>query len=80
MINYGISKLFRVGIYNLMEDYNFIRILGLIRRPMSPQVYKGPFFRKVSILYNDISAIDLNGIRLKRSPGLCKQWISEQYK
>ena len=75
MIDFKISKLFNTGIYNLIEDYNFIRISGLIRRPMLPQVYKGPFFRKVSILYNDISAIDLNEIRLKRSPGLCKEWI-----
>lgn len=83
MIDYGISKLLHPGIYNLIEDYNFIRISGLLRnKHLAPMVYKGPFFQKVSSIYNDLAAYDLtlNNLNLRRSPGLCKQWMSEQYK
>ena len=83
MIDYGISKLLHPGIYNLIEDYNFIRISGLLRgKHLVPMVYKGPFFQKVSSIYNDLSAcyMSLNNLNLKRSPGLCKQWMNEYYK
>lgn len=81
MLDFQISKLVNPDIYNLVEDCNFVKILNFSKNYVIPQIYKGVFFKKISYIYNNVllrADIDLllqRGLELKRSPGLCKEWI-----